>query len=91
LANPKSSRYNLAARSQFQVLRLDVAMNDLRILRVQVIERITKLVRPPQDIALGKRTLTARLHFKQILAGNVLHHQELAFAFGKVVADTRQA
>src|SRR5207245_2166308 len=81
---------DLAARRQLQVLRLDIAMNNLRLLRVQVIERVAKLIRPTQHFVLRESPLAARLHLKQILARDKLHHQKLAVVFCEMVADARQ-
>ena len=65
-------------------------MDDLRILRVQVVERVEQLIRPRQNLIRRKRTALARHHLRQIVAGDELHHEKLAVAFGKMVADARQ-
>src|SRR6185503_12413415 len=38
----------------------------------------------------GKRTSFASHHLRQIVAGNKLHHEELAVAFRKMVTHARQ-
>src|SRR5215216_773487 len=65
-------------------------MDDLRILRVQVVERVEQLIRPRQNLVRGKWTSFAIHHLRQIIAGDELHHEKLAIAFGKMVADARQ-
>src|ERR1044071_7336767 len=65
-------------------------MNDLRILRVQVIKRIEQLIRPRQNLIRRKRAPLASHHLRQIVAGDELHHEKLSIAFRKMVADTRQ-
>src|ERR1044072_2036644 len=65
-------------------------MNYLRILRVQVIERIEQLIRPRQNLVCRKRASFASHHLRQIIAGDELHHEKLSIAFRKMVADTRQ-
>ena len=65
-------------------------MNDLRILGVQIIERIEKLIGPRQYLIRRKGAAFARYHLGQIIARNKLHYEKLTVAFGKVVAHTRQ-
>src|SRR6185503_13565369 len=43
---------DVIALSYLQILRLDVAMNDRRLVRVQIIERIEQLVSPVQHFIL---------------------------------------
>ena len=86
----KIEQHNLPARSQLEILRLDVAVNDLRILGMQIVERVAKLIGPAQHLCLRERTVPLRQHAEEILAGNVLHYQELSLSFGKVIADSRQ-
>src|SRR5438067_7248673 len=49
----KIEQHNLAAGSELQILRLDVSMNNLGILRVQVIKRVAVFIRPTQDVLFG--------------------------------------
>src|SRR5690242_271714 len=65
-------------------------MNDLRFLCVQIIERVEQLIRPRQHLVGGKRTSFTRHHLRQVVAGDVLHHEKLPVGFGKMVADARQ-
>src|SRR5688572_10037641 len=65
-------------------------MNDLRFLRVKVVERIEQLIRPGQNLIGGKRTSLTRHHLRQIVAGDKLHHEKLTVVFRKVVADAWQ-
>src|SRR6185503_10945241 len=68
----------------------DVAMNYLRILRVKIVERIEQLIGPGQNLIGGKRASFTSHHLRQIVAGNKLHHEELAVAFRKMVTHARQ-
>src|SRR6185369_15966508 len=86
----KVEQDDLAAPSQFHVLRLDVAVNDLRILCMQIVERVQQLVRPCQNLIGRKWSSFASHHLRQIVTGDELHHEKLAVAFGKMVADARQ-
>src|SRR5687768_4319018 len=81
---------DLSTRRDFQVLRLDVAMDDLWILRVQVVERVEQLIRPGQHLIRRKRSALAHHLLRQIVARNELHDEKLTVVLGKVVADTRQ-
>ena len=65
-------------------------MDNLRILGVQIVECVTKLIGPTQHFILRKRRVAMRLHFRQVLSRDVLHHQELTIAFVEMVADARQ-
>ena len=65
-------------------------MNDLRILRVQIVEGIAQLIAPTQHLCLRKRTVTTREHFVKVLARDVLHHQKLPVTFVEVIAHSRQ-
>ena len=80
----------MSAWRQFQVLRLDVAMDDLRILRVEVIERVEQLIRPGQDLIRRKRSALARHLLREIIARDELHDEKLTVALGKMVADSRK-
>src|ERR1043165_4526190 len=65
-------------------------MNYLRILRVQVIERVEQLIGPGQNLVFRKRASLAIHHLRQIVAGDELHHEKLPVVFRKMVAYTRQ-
>src|ERR1044072_289669 len=66
-------------------------MNDLRFLRMQIIESITKLIGPTENIVRREGAVAAFLHFEQVFAGNKLHHQKLAIAFIEMIAHSRQS
>ena len=65
-------------------------MNDGRVLAVQVSQRAEQLVTPFDDLIGIKRPATFFEHCHQVIAGDVLHHQKLAVAFGKMIADFRE-
>src|SRR5690348_7899495 len=65
-------------------------MNDLRILRVQVVERVEQLIGPGQDLIRRKRSALAVHHFRQVVAGDELHHEKLPVALREMIADARQ-
>src|SRR5262249_21975451 len=56
---PEIQQYEFAARSEPQIRRFDVAVDDRRHLRVQVGEEIEYRERPRHDILEGARTLAA--------------------------------
>src|SRR3989304_7691872 len=64
-----------------QVARLDVAVQNGRVLAVQVGESIGKLVSPIQHIRLGQKALllvSLADQGSQVLAGNEVHYQVIA-------------
>src|SRR6266446_3710176 len=65
-------------------------MNDLRVLRMQIIERIQQLISPQQYLTLRKGPAPARYHLREIIAGYKLHDEKRAFTLGKVIANARQ-
>src|ERR1043165_5819552 len=65
-------------------------MDDLRILRVEIVERVKQLVRPGQHLIDGKWSPSPRHHLRQIIAGDKLHYEKLAISFGKMVTHARQ-
>ena len=80
----------MTPRGELQILRLDVAVNNLRILRMQVVERVQKLIRPGQYLIGRKGALLDCQHMGKIFAGDELHHQKLTLTFSEVIANTRQ-
>src|SRR5438067_13003779 len=86
----KIEQHNLAARSELQILRLDVSMNNLGILRVQVIKRVAELIRPTQDLLFGKRSSALCQHRREVFTGDILHQQKLTLALVEVIANARQ-
>jgi hypothetical protein len=71
-------------------LRLDIAMDDLRILGMEIVERVAELIGPTDNLIFRKRTVSFGEHRGQIFASDVLHDQELSFGFVEVIADSRQ-
>ena len=65
-------------------------MNYLRILRVQIIERVAKLIGPANNFILRKRSVAGGQHLRQILARDVLHYEKLSVALVEMIADARQ-
>src|ERR1043166_1360051 len=90
LREPEIQQDDLPAASQLKILRLDVAMDNWRVLRVQIIERVEQLISPGQNLVGRKRSLFAGRHLRQVLAGNELHHEKLSVAFREVVANPRE-
>jgi hypothetical protein len=70
--------------------RLQVAEDDRRLLAVEIVEDVAQLVGPGDNAALRKRPFAAVEHLLQGAAGHILHHQVVAVADGKLVADRRQ-
>src|SRR5947209_12213342 len=81
---------DLIARQKLQVLRLDVAVYDRRMLRVQVVERVEELIGPSEHLRDGERTAAPFQHLGEVFARNVLHDEELPLALVEVVADARE-
>ena len=65
-------------------------MNNLRVLRVQIIERVTKLIAPARHFFLRKRRITRIEHFEEIFARDELHYQKLSITFVEMIADAGQ-
>src|SRR5215213_4951909 len=65
-------------------------MDDLRLLGMEVVERIEQLISPRQNLVCRKRPAFARHHLRQVIAGDKLHDEKLAVGFGKMVADAWQ-
>ena len=70
-----------------KVLRLDVAVDDRVFLVVEEIKRLEKLVCPVEHLLDGEWLVGLLEHAKQILAGDVLHHEVLAIVLDEMVAD----
>src|SRR5205809_7081889 len=47
-------QHDLSARGELQILRLDVAMNDLRILSMQIVERVAQLIGPTRHVRFSE-------------------------------------
>src|SRR2546421_4525126 len=87
----KIKQSNLAIRGDFQIVRFDVAMNDLSIARVQIDERIQQLIRPGDDLVSWKRPGLLGNGLGQIDAANKLHDEKGSIIFGKVITHSRQS
>src|SRR5256714_14739353 len=87
----KVEKDNLAARAELEVLRLDVAVYDRRLLRVQVVERVEELVGPCEHLrGGGQAALALAPHLFDVGAFDELHDEELTVAFREVVAHARE-
>ncbi len=87
----KVEQDDLAARCKFEILWLDVAMNNLRFLRVQVVKRVQQLVGPTSKPDWPETDPDFRAIISdKIIARDVLHDEKLAIAFGKMVTHARQ-
>src|SRR6267378_6835195 len=65
-------------------------MNNLWILRMQVVECIEKLISPGQYLIDWKRSLLDRQHASKVLAVDELHHQKLSLTLREVIANARK-
>jgi hypothetical protein len=81
LARPKSSKMIWPRSASFRFLRLDVTVDDGRLLRMQIVECIEQLVSPSDYFIERKRRGSAFQCLCQIFAGYVLHYQELTILF----------
>src|SRR3989442_6706127 len=86
----KIQQNDLSSGGEFQVLRFDIAVNDLRVLRMQIIERIKQLVRRGKDLIRRKRSAPLSANRRQIVSCDVLHHEKLSVTFRKVVTNARE-
>ncbi len=76
---------DLAARRELQVLRLDVAVHDRRVLGVQVVERVEQAVGPAEDLLDGKSPAARLEQRREVASRDELHHQELVGVDAEVV------
>ena len=78
---------------QFEVARLDIPVQDRRFLAVQKDQSIGDLFGPRQHLTL-RQELLALAGFDhqsaQVFAGDVVHHQKIAFVLSKNIGDLRQ-
>src|SRR5688500_6236872 len=65
-------------------------MDDRRLVRMQVRKSIKKLVRPKHHPAHRKRFLRHLDPLRQIVTGDVFHHEILLLAFTEVIANLRK-
>src|SRR3712207_1244613 len=85
LGQTKIQQDDIATLSQLQVLRLDIPMQNRRLLPVQVVEGVQELVGPAQYLWQRERRSTAQEQGMEILAGDELHHQKLTSRIRKMV------
>src|ERR1051325_1764519 len=81
----KPQKRKLPARGQLQILRFNIAVNNRRLLRVQIVERIEQLVGPLHHVVQGKRAALLLEHLFQVRAGDKLHDEKLPGPFREVV------
>ena len=90
LRQSKIQQDNCTLRCQLEVLWLDIAVNDLRLLAVQIGQGRQQLIGPIQHLRDRKwRAASAKLR-REIEAGNELHHQKLLVALVKEIGHNRQ-
>jgi len=82
LGQPKVEQSDLSGRSDLQVVRLDVTMNYLPIVRMQVDDRIEQLVSPSDHGVARKGAGVLRQDGREIIAFDELHHQKRPALFG---------
>jgi hypothetical protein len=90
LRQAEVEQHDLLARRELQILRLDVAVDDGHLLRVQVVQGVEQLVCPSEHVGDGEGAPALLEHVGEVVAGDVLHDEELPLALGEVVADARQ-
>src|SRR6267154_1434675 len=86
----KIEQSDLAAGGNFQIVRFDVAMNNLAITRVQIDEPIQQLISPGNHLISWKLPRLLRNNRRQVSAGDELHNKERPVSLSKVIADARQ-
>ncbi len=64
-------------------------MIDRRVLRVQIVERVEKLVEPTDDVIDRERRLKLLEHVAKLFAFNKFHDKELPVLVRKVITDVR--
>jgi hypothetical protein len=82
---------DLAGASQFQVLGLDISVNDGRPMRMQILQRIEQLIGPLQYLIAIKRPASEFQLCGEVITGDELHDKELAIAFDEVIADSGES
>ncbi|MEM4202922.1 MAG: hypothetical protein QXS54_02515 [Candidatus Methanomethylicaceae archaeon] len=88
--NPEIHQHEGTILSEFQIGRLDVAMNDGRFLAMKVLQDIEQFVSPTQHQPF--RLSAGPMHkLCQIFAGNVLHDQKIATSVAEHIPYAREA
>ena len=75
---------------QLQVLWLDIAMDDRRLMRMKVRQSVQQLIRPEHYPTDGKRLISGLKPRRKIVTRDVFHHEILIAAINKMVADLRK-
>src|SRR5688500_19547936 len=65
-------------------------MNDRRLMRMQIRERVKQLVRPKHHPTQRERLLCRLEAFRKIVARDMFHDEVLLFALAEMVANLRQ-
>jgi hypothetical protein len=74
----------------FDILRLNITVDDRWVLFVQIADRITYLHNIGQSLRFGERPTMLFDNFPQILALNIIHHQILLSLKAKMMNHTGQ-
>lgn len=93
MGQPEVHELDAAVGRQLDVCRLDVAVDDRRLLAVQVAEHITELVDPREDDLQRQKAALApglRDPLAQVWSGHVVHDQAIVGVQAEVVGDLRQ-
>lgn len=90
LGQPEIKQDDVVLVRELQILRLDVTVDDRRLVRVQVSKRVEKLIRPEHHPAYGERLIRGLKPRRKVVARDVFHHEILISAVNKVVADLRK-
>src|SRR6267143_1150499 len=90
LGQSKVEQNYLAGPSNFQIVRFDVAMNDLSFVRMQVDKRVKQLIGPGDNGVARQWSELLRDYFRQVASLDKLHDEKRAMALGEVISDSRQ-
>ena len=87
---PKIEQSDPPVRCKLQIVRLDIAMDDLAVAGVQIDKRVEQLIGPGNHDCSGKRAWLLGNNLRQVGPGDELHYQKCAVALGEIVTDARQ-
>ncbi len=73
----KIKQHNGPFRGKFQILWLDVTVNNRRILLVQIVERMEYLLPPLKHLFQGKRLTLLNEEIGQVVALDEIHYKKL--------------
>lgn len=85
LGKPEIEQDELPTRPWFEVLRLDVAVDDRWDLGVEIVQSVEQLVGPKQHRIQVEWATSLLVKRAYVRAGNELHEQKLPNRVGKVV------